>query len=148
MILTGWPVTGRDAQVVPVVAQDHQTSDFTLVKLHQACLIDAALRRRHIDLASGTVRIQESVVELSDGSLVTGPPKSLAGRRVVSIPAVLLSEVLSHLEDFTAYGEDALVFTGPKNAQLYAPGDLFLIRSSRLGAAPGGQHVGPNTESP
>lgn len=25
MILTGWPVTGRDAQVVPVVAQDHQT---------------------------------------------------------------------------------------------------------------------------
>ena len=25
MILTGWPVTGRDAQVVPVIAQDHQT---------------------------------------------------------------------------------------------------------------------------
>jgi len=25
MILTAWPVTGRDAQVVPVVAQDHQT---------------------------------------------------------------------------------------------------------------------------
>jgi hypothetical protein len=25
MILTSWPVTGRDAQVVPVVAQDHQT---------------------------------------------------------------------------------------------------------------------------
>jgi integrase len=78
----------------------------------------SALRRRHIDLASGTVHIQESVVELTDGSLVTGPPKSLAGRRVVSIPASLLPEILSHLEDFTASGEDALIFTGPKNAQL------------------------------
>jgi integrase len=78
----------------------------------------AALRRRHVDLASSTVRIQESVVELTDGSLVTGQPKSLAGRRVVSIPASLLPEILSHLEDFTASGEDALVFTGPKNAQL------------------------------
>lgn len=77
-----------------------------------------ALRRRHIDLACSTVCIQESVVELTDGSLVTGPPKSLAGRRVVSIPASLLPEILSHLEDFTALGEDALVFTGPKNAQL------------------------------
>lgn len=67
----------------------------------------AALRRLHIDLASGTVCIQESVVELTDGSLVTGPPKSLAGRRGVSIPAALLPDILSHLEDFTAPGEDA-----------------------------------------
>jgi hypothetical protein len=27
-------------------------------------------------------------------------------------------KILSHLQDFTASGEDALVFTGPKNAQL------------------------------
>jgi hypothetical protein len=44
--------------------------------------------------------------------------RSLAGRRAVSIPAALLPDILSHLEDFTALGEDALVFTGPKNAQL------------------------------
>jgi integrase len=55
----------------------------------------AALRRRHIDLASGTVHIQESVVELTDGSVVTGPPKSLAGRRVVSMPAALVPDILS-----------------------------------------------------
>jgi integrase len=78
----------------------------------------AALRRHHIDLASSTVRIQESVVELIDGSLVTGPPKSLAGRRVVSIPAALQPDILRHLEDFTASGDDALIFTGTKNAQL------------------------------
>ncbi len=56
-------------------------------------------------------------MELTDGSLVTGPPKSLAGRQIVSIPVAPLPEVLSHLEDFTAPGEYALVFTGPKNAR-------------------------------
>jgi integrase len=41
----------------------------------------AALRRRHIDLALGTVRIQESVVELTDGSLVTGPAPARRAER-------------------------------------------------------------------
>jgi integrase len=36
----------------------------------------AALRLRHIDLARATVLIEASVVELSDGSRVIGPPKS------------------------------------------------------------------------
>jgi integrase len=78
----------------------------------------AALRRRHIDLASGTVHVEVSVAELTDGSLVTGPPKSLAGKRVVSIPAFLLADIRPHLNDFTLPGDDALVFTGPKNAPL------------------------------
>ena len=30
----------------------------------------------------------------------------------------MLPDILSHLEDFTALGQDALIFTGPKNAQL------------------------------
>ncbi|HLI35781.1 MAG TPA: hypothetical protein VKV80_00345 [Streptosporangiaceae bacterium] len=47
----------------------------------------AALRRRHIDLATGAVRVAVSVVELTGGSLVTGPPTSRAGQRTVTIPA-------------------------------------------------------------
>jgi integrase len=81
----------------------------------------AALRRRHIDLASGTLRIELSVVELVDGSLVTGPPKSEAGKRVMTLPAFLLPEIEIHLERFTALGDDSLVFTGPKNAPLRRP---------------------------
>ncbi len=34
----------------------------------------AALRRHHFDLATGTIRIEASVAELVDGSLVTGRP--------------------------------------------------------------------------
>lgn len=78
----------------------------------------AALRRRHIDLATGTVRIEASVVELTDGSLVTGPPKSLAGKRTVAIPAFMLADIRSHLDQFAQPGDDGLVFTGPKGAPL------------------------------
>ena len=58
----------------------------------------AALRRRHIDTASGALHIELSVVELVDGSLVTGPPKSEAGMRIVPLPAFLLPEIAAHLE--------------------------------------------------
>jgi integrase len=78
----------------------------------------AALRRRHIDPVSATIRIEASVVELIDGSLVTGAPKSSASKRTVSIPAFLLPDLASHLADFTAPGDDSLVFTGPKGAPL------------------------------
>jgi integrase len=78
----------------------------------------AALRRKHIDISSGLVRVEVSVAELGDGSLVTGPPKSLAGVRWVSIPVFLLPDVVEHLDQFTGTAEDCLVFTGPKGAQL------------------------------
>jgi integrase len=81
----------------------------------------AALRRRHIDLASGTLRIEVSVVELVDGSLVTGPPKSEAGKRTVTLPAFLLPELVTHLEQFTPPGDDSLVFVGPKHGPLRRP---------------------------
>lgn len=78
----------------------------------------AALRRRHIDLAAGVLRIEASMAELTDGSLVTGPPKSAAGRRLVSIPAAILPDAAAHLQDYTLPGDDSLVFTGPKNAPM------------------------------
>ncbi len=78
----------------------------------------AALRRGHIDLASGTLRVALSVVELVDGSLVTGPPKSEAGKRLVTLPPFLLPEIETHLDQFTAPDNDSLVFVGPKNGPL------------------------------
>jgi hypothetical protein len=56
-----------------------------------------------------------------DGSLVTGPPKSTAGKRIVFLPAFLLPENITHLERFTASDEDSLVFVGPKNGPLCRP---------------------------
>ncbi len=57
-------------------------------------------------------------MELVDGSLVTGPPKSAAGKRLVSIPAIIMPDVTTHLSRYTLPGEESLVFTGSKNAPL------------------------------
>ena len=100
----------------------------------------AALRRRHIDLASGTLQVQVSVVELVDGSLVTGPPKSEAGKRTVTLPAFLLPELVTHLEQFTAPGDDSLVFVGPKNGPLRRPNFSSTWRDATESAGLTGVH--------
>ena len=58
------------------------------------------------------------MVELTTGALVTGPPKSLAGIRWITMPPFLLADVAEHLDDFTGAAPESLVFTGPKGAQL------------------------------
>lgn len=50
--------------------------------------------------------------------LVFGPPKSAAGKRVVTIPEVIIPVVQSHLACFAEDGDDRLVFTGPEGKPL------------------------------
>ena len=45
-----------------------------------------ALRRCDVDLDGGSVRVRAAYVELSDGSLELGEPKSSASKRPVSLP--------------------------------------------------------------
>jgi integrase len=78
----------------------------------------AALPRYCVDTEAGTISVRASVVELARGPLVTGPTKSPAGNRNVTVPAFLLPDVIADLGDFTAADPRALVFTGPKGAQL------------------------------
>jgi hypothetical protein len=62
----------------------------------------AALTRHDLDAVGGWVHIRHGLVELGDGSLVVGPPKTAAGRRTVAIPANLLPAVREHLAEFVA----------------------------------------------
>ena len=74
-----------------------------------------ALRRKHIDLNARTVRVEASTVEVRRG-LLTGPTKSDAGKRMVTIPAVLVPELRWHLQRFAEAGSEGRVFVGPKGA--------------------------------
>jgi integrase len=76
-----------------------------------------ALRVRHVDLLHRTVRVVEQYQELVDGTLVLGPPKTDAGVRTVSIPAVIVPDLEGHL---AAIGPapDALLFTTTSGAPL------------------------------
>jgi integrase len=78
----------------------------------------AALTRVTTDVDAGILVVRAGVVELNHGALVTGPPKSAAGNRVLTIAGFLLLDVAEHLATFTASGPLALTFTGPKGAQL------------------------------
>ncbi|MFI6583201.1 tyrosine recombinase XerC [Embleya sp. NPDC050493] len=78
----------------------------------------AALRRDHVDLDTGTIRIDVSAIEMSNGQRVTGPPKSAAGKRTVTIPAPILLDLRRHVEWFAEKEPGGLLFVGPKGAAL------------------------------
>jgi len=81
----------------------------------------AALRRSDVDLDAAVIRVERQTVELKTGELVTGPPKSDAGKRTVAIPAVLVDELRAHLKEYGQAGDDGLVFVGPKGGALRRP---------------------------
>ncbi len=78
----------------------------------------AALTRGRVDPNRGLVQVRVAMVELGDGRLVVGPPKSAAGRRTVALPAAVLPDLRQHLESFVAVADDAVLFAGPKGAPL------------------------------
>lgn len=78
-----------------------------------------ALRRTRLDLLHRTVNVVEQFVEMDDGSLHVGPPKTDAGRRVVSIPDVILADLEVHLATYARTERDALLFSGAKGAPLH-----------------------------
>jgi integrase len=74
-----------------------------------------ALRRRHLDLDDGIVKVRGSMGEIG-GRLIEGPPKSAAGRRDVAIPEAIVPELRAHLDEWSEEGQDGRVFVGPQGA--------------------------------
>lgn len=84
-----------------------------------------ALRRCDLDLEDGTVRVDEQLVQLRDGTQLRSKPKTAAGRRAVAIPSVTVDALREHLDQHAEPGDDGLVFCnhggGPlRRATLYS----------------------------
>ncbi|WP_433612142.1 site-specific integrase [Dactylosporangium sp. CA-139114] len=77
-----------------------------------------ALRRQDFDSRRGTLTVRTTLVELQDGRLLFGPPKTEAGMRTVTVPTAIRPDVRKHLKDFTGEAPDALIFTGVTGAVL------------------------------
>jgi integrase len=74
-----------------------------------------ALRRRHLELDDGVVKVRASLGEIG-GQFVEGPPKSAAGRRDVAIPEAIVPELRAHLDEWSQEGAGGRVFVGPHGA--------------------------------
>jgi integrase len=100
----------------------------------------SALQRADLDVHAGTVRVRQAFTEQRGTGLVLGPPKSRAGRRLVTLPDFLAPGVRSHLVEFVGPATDAFVFTGPAGAPIWRGNLNKLLRwSENVGAigAPG-----------
>ncbi len=76
------------------------------------------LECRHVDLLHRTLRVDQQQVELNDGTLVVGAPKTEAGVRTVALPAFLIPELEIHLAHFAAPGRNDHFFTGERSEVL------------------------------
>jgi integrase len=81
----------------------------------------AGLQRIDIDAERRTVRVVRQLCEVPGQPLFFAPPKSDAGKRLVVIPPMILTDVLSHLDKFTSPRPDALLFTSPTGKLLRHP---------------------------
>jgi len=86
------------------------------------------LRRRHVDLAGARVQVVEQAAEVA-GKIIVSPPKTDAGRRVVTLPRVAVEALTAHLAEYAEPGPDGLVFTTPRGAYLLrSPFNRFVWR--------------------
>ena len=79
----------------------------------------AALQRQDVDLRRGTVRVRQAVTEQRGVGLTVGPPKSRAGRRLVSLPSPVVAALTEHLGRYLDADPEAFVFTGPTGRLLW-----------------------------
>ncbi|MBB2909348.1 integrase [Streptosporangium becharense] len=91
------------------------------------------LRRTHLDLDRGLLRVSGALVEIGGGKVMEDTPKSRAGRRVVSIPPEIIPELRVHLDMFAETEENGRVFTGPNGGPLKHSGFRRTWNKARWG---------------
>lgn len=68
------------------------------------------LQRHDVNELVGGIRVERTLHELHDGSVVYGPPKSAAGVRFVHLPKPAMAAVLDHVRLYVASHNDAPLF--------------------------------------
>ncbi|MCH8612319.1 tyrosine-type recombinase/integrase [Arsenicicoccus dermatophilus] len=121
--ITGAGQTSRAREISPVAPEDVARLAAAMPDRLQALVLIcgwcglrwgevAELRRRDVDLAAGTIRVERAVTRV-DGKDIVGTPKSRAGVRTVHVPPVMLPALAAHLEQHVQPQPDALLFPRP-----------------------------------
>lgn len=75
-----------------------------------------ALRRRTVDLPTMELRVRKATAEMEDGTQIDDDPKSEAGKRPITLPAALKTDIELHLARYAQPGPDGRLFVGPNGA--------------------------------
>lgn len=70
-----------------------------------------ALARKHVDLDTGAIRVERSLIEASGTRAKIGPTKTTGSRRTVALPAFVVDVLREHLTAHVGVEDDALLFT-------------------------------------
>lgn len=126
--IKGAGVEPADERPIPTVAQVHDLVEHLPERMRCVALLAAfvglrrgeilGLRRGDVDLDRREIAIVRQRQLDRNGNHLVGPPKSDAGRRVLTIPAVLVADLRGHLDAFAQPGDDGYVFTGQKGGPL------------------------------
>ncbi|WP_460802335.1 tyrosine-type recombinase/integrase [Microbacterium sp. GXF6406] len=93
-----------------------------------------ALARRHIDFTAETVTVERALVDLPGQPITFGTPKTAKSRRKVSLPAFVMAELRTHLDEFVPDELDALVFTASTGRPLSASRRTAIFGKARAAA--------------
>jgi integrase len=126
--IKGAGVEPADERPIPTVAQVHDLVEQLPERMRCVALLAAfvglrrgeilGLRRGDVDLDRREIAIVRQRQLDRHGNHLVGPPKSDAGRRVLTIPAALVGDLRDHLGAFAQPGDDGYVFTGQKGGPL------------------------------
>jgi integrase len=97
-----------------------------------------ALERQDIDFVACMIRIARAGVELDDGTIVVGPPKSKASVRTVLFPELLTPDLGQHLADFVPDCPEGRVFSSWEGALLRRANFQMVWAEARGRAGPPG----------
>jgi integrase len=80
----------------------------------------AGLRVGRLNFSNRTLVVAEQLTRVRHGVIVSGPPKSVAGRRTLSVPAALMDLLADHISrrGLTVKDVDAYVFSMPEGGHL------------------------------
>jgi integrase len=94
-----------------------------------------ALQRKHVDLAAGVVRVEQSLARGRTGQGWFSAPKTRAGKRAVVLPKIAVAALREHITRFTPPGRDSLLF-GTQNGTPLSSGartTMFAKARSAIG---------------
>jgi integrase len=128
--IKGAGVEPCEERVIPTIAQVYALADAVVPRYRALVLLAAfgglrrgelfGLTRADLDLLHRTVDVRAQRQESKRGEPLIGPPKTIAGRRKLALPAELLPELEAHLARWVSPEARALVFVGEKGGALRA----------------------------